>query len=148
MTIRTDRRVLFGFLALLGLSLSLGLGYMMAKSPPGSDTSPGEQSSSLPTPPSAAPGAASQSAADFATVDPNVAAQQATEEAAEAALPRIQIADAVAKLGQPDVLFVDARSQAEFSTAHIKDAVSLPVDEVEARLSELPKDKEIIFYCA
>jgi len=121
---------------------------MMAKNPPGPGASPGQQSSSLATLPSAAPGAASQSASDFATVDPNVAAQQATEEAAEAALPRIQIVDAAAKLGQPDILFVDARSQSEFSTAHIKGAVSLPVDEVEARLSELPKDKEIIFYCA
>lgn len=147
MTTRVDRRVLFGLLALLGLGLSLGLGYMMAKSPSAPGGQPAQQSSSLPTLPSAA-GAASQSAADFATVDPNVAGQQATEEAAEAALPRIQIADAVAKLGQLDVLFVDARSQAEFNTAHIKGAVSLPVDEVEARLSELPKDKEIVFYCA
>ena len=87
-------------------------------------------------------------ASSFPTVDPGVAATESAEAAIEATMPRIQLADAVSKVGRPDVLFVDARSVEEYSSAHIKGAISIPVGQVEARLSELPKDKEIIFYCA
>jgi hypothetical protein len=46
-----------------------------------------------------------------------------------------------------DILIVDSRSVAEFQNRHIVGAISVPYNEVESRLAELPKDQEIVFYC-
>jgi hypothetical protein len=149
MTIRADRRVLGGLGLLVVLGIAVWLGMAMGQNPAAPSTSPAGDVASLvtqPAVPGTAPGVVPESASP--ADDPGSAATTAAEEAAEAAVPRIQLADAVAKLGQPSVLFVDARSLSDFDASHIKGAVSLPVGEVEARLGELPPDKEIIFYCA
>ena len=44
------------------------------------------------------------------------------------------------------ILVVDARSTAAFETLHIAGAISVPVNEVQSRLDELPPDQEIVFY--
>ena len=46
------------------------------------------------------------------------------------------------------VLIVDMRSFAGFESIHIKDAVSVPIDEIESRLEEFPSDQDIVFYCS
>lgn len=46
-----------------------------------------------------------------------------------------------------DVVVLDVRPTAEFAAAHIPGAVSIPVDELAARLDELPSDLEIVAYC-
>jgi rhodanese-related sulfurtransferase len=48
------------------------------------------------------------------------------------------------------VVIVDARSEGswEGSDKQIKGSVRIPVDQIESRMSDLPKDKEIIFYCS
>ena len=46
-----------------------------------------------------------------------------------------------------EILIVDSRSKASYDDRHIQGAISVPVDEVSERLDELPKDKEIVFYC-
>jgi rhodanese-related sulfurtransferase/DNA-binding HxlR family transcriptional regulator len=46
-----------------------------------------------------------------------------------------------------EVLVIDVRPQPEFEQAHLPFARSMPVDEIAHRLSELPKDKEIVAYC-
>lgn len=46
-----------------------------------------------------------------------------------------------------DVLVIDVRPQEEFERAHLPFARSMPVQEIESRLAELPKDKEIVAYC-
>ncbi len=43
---------------------------------------------------------------------------------------------------------VDVRTTHEFNKGHIGGAVNIPVDDLRERLDELPKDKEIIIYCA
>jgi len=45
-------------------------------------------------------------------------------------------------------LLLDVRSPDEFSDGHIEGAVNIPVDQVGARLSSLPRDKPIVVYCA
>lgn len=45
------------------------------------------------------------------------------------------------------LLVVDARSSGEHAEAHIPGAISVPLSELEARLNELPRDQEIVFYC-
>lgn len=44
-------------------------------------------------------------------------------------------------------LLVDVRSAAEFADGHIQGARNIPVQELERKLRELPKDKPIILYC-
>jgi rhodanese-related sulfurtransferase/DNA-binding transcriptional ArsR family regulator len=46
-----------------------------------------------------------------------------------------------------DVVVLDVRPQDEFQAAHLPYARSLPLNELETRLSELPKDKRIVAYC-
>jgi len=46
-----------------------------------------------------------------------------------------------------EVLVIDVRPQPEFEQAHLPFARSMPVDEIAHRLSELPKDKEVVAYC-
>lgn len=45
-----------------------------------------------------------------------------------------------------NVLVVDARSAGSYAALHIPGAISIPLDEVEARLDELPRDQDIVFY--
>ncbi len=49
--------------------------------------------------------------------------------------------------GGESIIIVDTRSARQFEGGHIAGAVSIPLDQVEARLDELPKDHEIVFYC-
>lgn len=52
---------------------------------------------------------------------------------------------AQAKSGE--VVVIDVRPQAEYDQAHLPFARSMPVDELEQRLSELPKRRQIVAYC-
>jgi rhodanese-related sulfurtransferase len=45
------------------------------------------------------------------------------------------------------VILLDVRPQAEYLAGHLPQAHSIPVTELEARLSELPKEREIVAYC-
>lgn len=46
-----------------------------------------------------------------------------------------------------EVRVIDVRPSPEYAAGHIPDAVSIPLDELEARLAELPRDREIVAYC-
>ena len=46
-----------------------------------------------------------------------------------------------------DVLILDVRTADEADGGMIEGAVNIPVDELQGRLSELPKDKEIVTHC-
>ena len=46
-----------------------------------------------------------------------------------------------------DYFILDVRNQDEYDEVHIEGAVLIPVDTLESRLDELPKDKPIITYC-
>jgi len=53
----------------------------------------------------------------------------------------------LARLGRGDVVLVDVRPEEEFAAGHIDGAQSIPLDELERRLAELPPDSEIVAYC-
>lgn len=53
----------------------------------------------------------------------------------------------VARLGRGDVVLIDVRPRDEFDAGHIDGAQSIPIDELEQRLAELPADREVIAYC-
>jgi len=46
-----------------------------------------------------------------------------------------------------EVVLLDVRPDVEFQAGHLPAAVSIPLDELELRLGELPKDKLIVAYC-
>ncbi len=46
-----------------------------------------------------------------------------------------------------EVMVLDVRSPAEYATGHIPAARSIPVAELEKRLRELPKRRQIVAYC-
>jgi len=45
------------------------------------------------------------------------------------------------------IVVIDVRPRDEYDTAHLPFARSLPLAELEARLAELPADKDIVAYC-
>lgn len=51
------------------------------------------------------------------------------------------------RLEQEDVVLLDVRPPKEYRAGHIPGARSIPVDELEDRLDELPEDQEIVAYC-
>jgi len=53
----------------------------------------------------------------------------------------------VRRLEHGDVVLVDVRPEAEYDAGHIEGAKSVPLDELERRLAELPPDAEIVAYC-
>jgi rhodanese-related sulfurtransferase len=53
----------------------------------------------------------------------------------------------IARLRRGDVVLVDVRPAEEFDAGHIDGARSIPLDELEDRLAELPADHEVVAYC-
>ncbi len=51
------------------------------------------------------------------------------------------------RLETDDVLVLDVRPEAEYQTGHIPGARSIPIDQIEEHLDELPDDQEIVAYC-
>ena len=52
-----------------------------------------------------------------------------------------------ARLKAGSVVLVDVRPAAEYLAGHIPGAISIPHDELESRLRELPKHEEVVAYC-
>jgi rhodanese-related sulfurtransferase/DNA-binding transcriptional ArsR family regulator len=51
------------------------------------------------------------------------------------------------RLKADSVILLDVRPAEEYAAGHIAGAVSIPHDELEDRLREIPKDKEVVAYC-
>ena len=61
---------------------------------------------------------------------------------------RINIDEAAQMYGDDDVAFIDVRRPDEYAAGHIKNALFITVDDVLARIDELPEDKKLLFICA
>lgn len=46
-----------------------------------------------------------------------------------------------------DLVVLDVRPESEYAAGHLPGAVSIPVQELAARLGELPADTEVVAYC-
>jgi len=53
----------------------------------------------------------------------------------------------IARLRKGDVVLIDVRPAEEYEAGHIEGARSIPIDELEDRLAELPADREVVAYC-
>lgn len=74
----------------------------------------------------------------------------AAEHKEESEVPRITVDELKAKLAKnAPVFIIDSRSQGSYdgSEIKIKGAVRIPADEIESRLSEIPRDREVVIYC-
>ena len=56
-------------------------------------------------------------------------------------------AELLERLRHGDVVVVDVRPEEEFAAGHIEGARSIPIEELERRLAEIPSDQEIVAYC-
>lgn len=62
-------------------------------------------------------------------------------------VPRVSPQETQQRLEQGQAVLVDVRDKARYDAAHAAGAISIPEAEMAARLSELPRDKEVILYC-
>jgi rhodanese-related sulfurtransferase/DNA-binding transcriptional ArsR family regulator len=62
-------------------------------------------------------------------------------------LQPIGAAELLQRLVEGNVILLDVRPAEEYTAGHLPDALSIPVTELEARLPELPQDREIVAYC-
>lgn len=69
------------------------------------------------------------------------------DEDAEPGAEPLSRAELAARMEAGDVVVVDVRPRPEYTAGHIPGAISIPVDELEDRLAELPPDAEIVAYC-
>jgi rhodanese-related sulfurtransferase len=53
----------------------------------------------------------------------------------------------IARLRKGEVVLVDVRPAEEFAAGHIKGARSIPLEELQRRLAELPAELEVVAYC-
>ncbi len=51
------------------------------------------------------------------------------------------------RLSDDQIILLDVRPAEEYAASHLPQARSIPVTELEARLAELPADREIVAYC-
>lgn len=45
------------------------------------------------------------------------------------------------------IVWIDLRDREDYKRGHVKGALDIPLPEIESRLNEISKDKEIVFYC-
>lgn len=53
----------------------------------------------------------------------------------------------IARLHRGDAILIDVRPAEEYTAGHIDGARSIPLDELEGRVAELPDNREVIAYC-
>lgn len=59
-----------------------------------------------------------------------------------------QVVSMLPALRQIGAIFVDVRSEAEFSTVNAPGTINIPLQELKSRAGELPKDRDIVVCCA
>lgn len=51
------------------------------------------------------------------------------------------------RMRKEEILLLDVRPQVEYRAGHLPGSISIPLDELERRLEELPENKTIVAYC-
>jgi len=62
-------------------------------------------------------------------------------------VPRITLEVAKSRYDSGEAIILDVRTRDDFEAAHIPNAISMPLSELQVRYQELPKDREILTYC-
>ena len=61
---------------------------------------------------------------------------------------RVSLEEAKQMLDEGGSIVVDVRRPDEYVTGHVTDALFIPVDDVLARIDELPQEGKLLFICA
>ena len=61
---------------------------------------------------------------------------------------RMSVAEASDMYGQNDIAFIDVRRPDEYAEGNVKGALPIPVEDVLARVDDIPSDKKLLFICA
>ena len=61
---------------------------------------------------------------------------------------RISLEEAKAMMDGGNAVVIDVREPDEWTSGHVAGAIHIPVDDVGARIDELPADKDLLFICA
>ena len=61
--------------------------------------------------------------------------------------PQVDVATLSARPVAERPFLLDVRTTEEFAAGHIEGAANIPVDDLRGRLSEIPRDREIVAYC-
>ena len=64
-----------------------------------------------------------------------------------ASMEPVTLNELMTRLREPDLVILDLRPTLEYEQGHIAGARSIPIDELESRLNELPQEQEIVAYC-
>ena len=73
--------------------------------------------------------------------------QLRAENTLEGAGPEVPRHELMEQLQAGAAVLIDVRPALEFQSGHIPGALSLPAEELEGRIAELPREKRIVAYC-
>lgn len=59
----------------------------------------------------------------------------------------VSLDDLVARMDDGDTLLIDVRPSLEFAAGHLPGAVSMPLEELAARMADIPQDSIVVAYC-
>jgi rhodanese-related sulfurtransferase len=77
------------------------------------------------------------------------AQQPPAAQSPESKVPRITVEELKKLMDEQKVVVVDVRNADAYNSGHIKGAINLPLDKIQAgKYDELPRDKRIITYCS
>lgn len=62
--------------------------------------------------------------------------------------PRITLADAKKDFDAGNAVFIDTRAEAAYKQEHIKGAINISTDALDAKYKDIPQGKKIIAYCS
>jgi rhodanese-related sulfurtransferase len=65
-----------------------------------------------------------------------------------AAVARVGVPQAMLAVQRGEAVLVDVRPEGERRLGHIRGDVSIPIEDLAARQSKLPRDRTLIFYCS
>ena len=71
---------------------------------------------------------------------------QATQSIPYPGVARISLEQTLQELERGEAVLVDVRSSSSYEKAHAAGATSFPEDQIEARLDELPRAKNLVLY--
>lgn len=60
---------------------------------------------------------------------------------------KVSVAELRERLRNGEVVLLDVRPKAEYQAGHLLGAISIPLDELDGRLNELPRSRTIVAYC-
>lgn len=64
-----------------------------------------------------------------------------------ARLENISREELIRRMNEDSIVLLDVRPADEFATGRLPRAINIPVEELELRLAELPRDKLVVAYC-